>query len=196
MWCCAWWAAEGARRRRLPTPPLAKNNAAAPSNTHQQKNTRKDSAPPLVAVEGDVVSLHFTCKGPDGAVLESTRSADEPLTFEVGAGEVMGNPLFQAFDGAIRGLAVGQEAVIEAEGGEWDKELLFSVPREHPEVTRLEGRYKNHGGLTAGMLVELANGSMALVMSADGEAVTLDANPMMAGKKLTFELELLSISRA
>ena len=172
------------------------SEVTAPEHTHTLPHTSTTESVPLVAVEGDTVSIHFTCKGPDGAVLETTRASNEPLSFEVGAGEVMGNPLFQAFDGAVRGLGVGQEAVIEAEGGEWDKELLFTVPREHPEVTRLEGRYKNHGGLVAGMLVELANGSMALVMAADGEAVTIDANPMMAGKKLTFELELLAISRA
>jgi hypothetical protein len=27
-------------------------------------------------------------------------------------------------------------------GGQWNKDLLFTVPREHPEVERLEGRYK------------------------------------------------------
>ena len=30
----------------------------------------------------------------------------------------------------------------QAEGGEWKQELMFKVPREHPEVQRLEGRYK------------------------------------------------------
>lgn len=32
--------------------------------------------------------------------------------------------------------------VPQAEGGEWKDELMFKVPREHPEVERLEGRYK------------------------------------------------------
>jgi len=31
---------------------------------------------------------------------------------------------------------------LQAEGGEWKEELMFRVPREHPEVQRLEGRYK------------------------------------------------------
>mgnify|MGYP000081249198 CR=1 FL=1 len=33
-------------------------------------------------------------------------------------------------------------AEIEAEGGAWDPARLFTVPREHEEVQRLEGRYK------------------------------------------------------
>ena len=36
---------------------------------------------------------------------------------------------------------------------------LAQVPRDHEEVIRLEGRYKNQGGLKEGMVVELANGA-------------------------------------
>lgn len=38
--------------------------------------------------------------------------------------------------------------------------------------------------------MELANGAMAMVVGMAGEAVQLDANNMMAGKNLTFELEV------
>jgi len=129
-------------------------------------------------------------------VLESSRDAGEPLTFEVGAGEMMGNKLFQGFDEAVRGLAVGQTTVLEASGGEWKRELLFAVPRDHPEVQRLEGRYKNQGGLQRGLLVELANGAMAMVLEVSEEGVKIDANNMLAGKKLVFELEVVSIDTA
>ena len=36
-----------------------------------------------------------------------------PLTFEVGAGDVVGNPLFEAMDGAVRGLSRGDVAEVE-----------------------------------------------------------------------------------
>eukprot|EP00983_Pelagomonas_calceolata_P075912 1153215-Pelagomonas_calceolata.AAC.4 len=29
-----------------------------------------------------------------------------------------------------------------ATGGEWKADLLFAVPRDHPEMQRLEGKYK------------------------------------------------------
>jgi hypothetical protein len=48
----------------------------------------------------------------------------------------------QAFDGALRGLAVGESVELQLQGGDWQKELLFVVPRDHPEIERLEGRYK------------------------------------------------------
>lgn len=33
-------------------------------------------------------------------------------------------------------------SVLQIAGGDWKQELLFTVPRDHPEVERLEGRYK------------------------------------------------------
>ncbi len=74
--------------------------------------------------------------------MESSYEVDEPICFEVGAGDMMGNRLFQGFDEAVRGLAVGQKTLLEAAGGEWQQELLFTVPIDHPEVQRLQGRYK------------------------------------------------------
>ena len=54
---------------------------------------------------------------------------------------------------------------------------------------------RSQGGLQEGMLVELANGGMALVIKMDEESVVLDANNMLAGKALFFELELVSLER-
>jgi hypothetical protein len=33
-------------------------------------------------------------------------------------------------------------AALQAQGGKWNRDLLFTVPRSHPEIERLEGRYK------------------------------------------------------
>ena len=51
------------------------------------------------------------------------------------------------------------------------------------------------GGLKEGLVVQLSNGGMALVVKEDGDSVTLDANNMLAGKSLVFELELVAIER-
>lgn len=48
-------------------------------------------------------------------ILESSRSSEEPATFEIGAGDVVGNNLYQAFDEAVRGLAVGDSVKIKVE---------------------------------------------------------------------------------
>lgn len=43
--------------------------------------------------------------------------------------------------------------------------------------------------------MQLSNGGMALVIKCDEQEVVLDANSMMAGKKMTFELELVELER-
>lgn len=43
--------------------------------------------------------------------------------------------------------------------------------------------------------LQLSNGGMALVVKADEETVVLDANNMLAGKALWFELELAGLDR-
>eukprot|EP00198_Chlamydomonas_reinhardtii_P006562 XP_001695898.1 peptidyl-prolyl cis-trans isomerase, FKBP-type [Chlamydomonas reinhardtii] len=178
-----------------------------------QPATTEDDVVRYAAV-GDIVSINFVMRDEDGKVLQSSETdLGEPLAFEVGAGDMMGNRLFQGFDEAVRGMAVGQTTVLEASGGEWKRELLFAVPRDHPEVARLEGRYKNvdktgrppppslprllprhsQGGLAAGLVVELANGAMAVILEVNDAEVKLDANNMLAGKTFTIELELVSI---
>jgi FKBP-type peptidyl-prolyl cis-trans isomerase 2 len=85
---------------------------------------------------------------------------------------------------------------MQAQGGEWKKELLFAVPRDHEEIQRLEGRYRSQGGVQEGLVVELSNGGMAVVVKCGEDAVVLDANSMLAGKMLTFELELILLERS
>lgn len=44
-------------------------------------------------------------------------------------------------------------------------------------------------------MVELSNGGMALVVECTEDGVVLDANSMLAGKSLLFELELTDLER-
>ena len=72
--------------------------------------------------------------------------------------------------------------------GDHREELVFTVPREQmPEGAEVE---------VGDMLrVGFPDGSNAAVQVAalDDDSVTLDANHPLAGKNLTFELELVSI---
>ena len=55
--------------------------------------------------------------------------------------------------------------------GEYDKSLLFLVPRGHEEVVRLEGEHAQGGGLREGLVVQLANGQAAVVRRVDDATV-------------------------
>ena len=70
-------------------------------------------APMLTAEEGDIVALHWSCVNEAGEELDSSRASDDPTTFEVGAGNIVGNRLFEAFDEAVRGMTLGESAVIK-----------------------------------------------------------------------------------
>lgn len=54
---------------------------------------------------------------------------------------------------------------------------------------------RSQGGLQEGAILELSNGSKALILKVTDENVTLDANNMLAGKKLFFSIDLLEIDR-
>lgn len=165
------------------------------SSTTRHVLAASEDIAPQQAREGDIVTIHWSCLNDKGEILETSKTAEEPTTFEVGAGDIVGNQLFEAFDEAVRGLSVGESIGIKADGGEWKEELVFKVPRDHPEIQRMEGRYKNQGGVQEGLIAELSNGGLALVMECSDDIITLDANSMMAGKTLLFELELLHIER-
>lgn len=86
---------------------------------------------------GDLVSIVFSAQTEEGELLQSMEDMEEPITFEVGAADSMGNPLFLAFDKAVQGMVVGDQALVSASGGDYDPNLLFKVrPPAHPK-TRL-----------------------------------------------------------
>ncbi|GBG78274.1 hypothetical protein CBR_g26305 [Chara braunii] len=92
----------------IPSPGQAQNSwgGASPNGSESEQRERsKTSAERVVAIDGDMVSVNYRCTTEDGKLLYAS---EEPISFEVGAGDVMGNPLFQGFDQASRGLAVGE----------------------------------------------------------------------------------------
>ncbi|KAK9790950.1 hypothetical protein WJX73_008600 [Symbiochloris irregularis] len=142
------------------------------------------------AAPGDLVTVRLTSE--NEAVAASVAS-EEPLMFQLGSDGIMGNELFQVIDKATRGLKVGDKSDVELKSPDWNPELLFEVALSHPEVERLEGRYKNQGGLKQGAVVELANGATAVVLEKSEESVIFDANSPFASQPASLQLELLGI---
>ncbi|CAI5486971.1 unnamed protein product [Closterium sp. Naga37s-1] len=144
-----------------------------------------------VAREGDMVNVKFVCKTLDGEVLHASGN-DDVLTFEVGAGNFVGNPLFKGFDEAVKGLAVGQSRTVQSAPMAKTDEMIFRVPKDHEEIQRLT---KEQGGeLKAGAVVVLANGGPAEILEVGKDFVVIDANHPLAEQIIEFEVELVSIS--
>jgi peptidylprolyl isomerase len=136
--------------------------------------------------DGDTVSLHYTGTLDDGTVFDSSESA-QPLSFTVGSGEVI-----QGFEEGVRGMEVGETRDISIEPeqayGEYYEELVRVVPREAfpPNVTPAVGM---------GFELELPSGQTlpVRIIDIEGDEVTLDANHLLAGETLNFNIRLLSI---
>lgn len=138
------------------------------------------------AKRGDTVHVHYRGTLADGSEFDNSAGGD-PISFTLGAGEVV-----PGFETAIEGMAAGEKKThtISAEDayGERREELVFTVGREQmPIDSEIE---------VGDMLrVGFPDGTSAAVQVAaiDGQSVTIDANHPLAGKDLTFELELVSI---
>ena len=138
------------------------------------------------AKRGDTVHVHYRGTLDDGTEFDSSAGA-EPIVFTLGSGEVI-----PGFEEAIEGMEAGQKKTerIDVENAYGDRrdELVFTVTRDQmPEGSDIE---------VGDMLrVGFPDGSSAAVQVAalDGDSVTLDANHPLAGKALTFELELVAI---
>lgn len=140
----------------------------------------------MQAKKGDTVHVHYRGTLDDGTEFDSSEGS-EPIVFTIGAGQVI-----PGFENAIEGMSAGDKKTEKIEAGnaygERRDELVFTVSRDQmPEETDVE---------VGDMLrVGFPDGSNAAVQvtAADDQSVTLDANHPLAGKNLTFELELVSI---
>lgn len=129
---------------------------------------------------GDTVHVHYTGRLDDGSEFDSSRGRD-PLSFTLGAGQVIGG-----FDTAVAALEIGGSTTVRIEPadayGELSDDLFIRVDR--PDDME---------GLAEGMRVQLANGAQATIAEIDEKTIVLDGNHPLAGKALTFDLELVSV---
>lgn len=139
---------------------------------------------------GDTVAIHYTGTLTDGTTFDSSDGRD-PLEFQVGSGQII-----PGLDKAIPGMEVGEKKTVEipcAEAyGEVNPANRQAIPREQiPADIPLEM------GLTLQM--QSPDGDQAIpvtVVDLNDAEVTLDANHMLAGKDLTFDIELVEIKAA
>jgi FKBP-type peptidyl-prolyl cis-trans isomerase 2 len=137
----------------------------------------------FIVADGDIVEVHYVGTLDDGSQFDSSRDRGTPFSFTVGSGDVI-----PGFDEAVRNGEVGDVTVVRIEPtdayGEWSEDNVFDVPFN-----------PDQGDVKAGDEVYLTNGQPAVILEVTSETVTLDANHPLAGEALTFEIEILSITR-
>lgn len=137
------------------------------------------------AQTGDTVRVHYTGKLGDGEVFDSSQGRD-PLEFTLGEGKVIAG-----FDEAVAGMQPGDEktVVIPADQayGPRREEMMGEVPR---------AQFPPNIEPQVGQQLQMQQGGQNFVVTVadvSDEVVRLDANHPLAGKDLTFELELVDI---
>ena len=138
------------------------------------------------AKSGDKVRIHYTGTLSDGSVFDSSEGRD-PLEFTLGSGQVI-----PGFDTGVTGMEVGEKKTIEIPCdqayGPSNPGAIQDVPRDQiPAEIPLEVGLQLQMQSPQGQVIPVT------VIKVTDEAVTLDANHALAGKDLTFALELVSI---
>jgi peptidylprolyl isomerase len=140
------------------------------------------------AAKGDRVKLHYIGKFEDGRVFDSSRQRGQPLEFTVGQGR-----LIKGFENAVLGMSPGETKTVsippEEAYGPRREDLVRRMERGKlpPMIEAREGVFVNIRQPDGGMLE-------AVISEVTEDSVTLDANHPLAGKTLTFEMELLEVS--
>jgi len=139
------------------------------------------------AKNGDTVQVNYTGKLADGTVFDSSVGR-EPLEFTLGAGQMI-----TGFEKAVLGMKVGEKKTVtipsdEAYGPHLD-DMVVEVPREklpsniEPKVGQMLEATRPDGEKIGFIITSIS----------DNNTVTIDANHPLAGKDLTFEIELVKI---
>jgi len=139
------------------------------------------------AQSGDTVKVHYTGTLADGTQFDSSHG-QEPLEFTLGQGQMI-----TGFEEAVVGMVLGEHKTITIASadayGERNTAMVQQVPRTAipPEIE-----------LSKGMLLQSQgpDGETLRFTVADfnDEEVTVDGNHPLAGRDLTFELQLVQIA--
>ncbi len=135
---------------------------------------------------GDTVEVHYTGKLGDGTVFDSSRER-QPLKFKIGEGKVI-----PGFENGILGMEKGDSKTFtiepEAAYGPRKEELTKTFDR-----SQLPDSIKPQIGLQLKMVQPDGNDVNVRISALDEKTVTIDANHPLAGRALTFDIELVNI---
>jgi len=139
------------------------------------------------AKNGDSVKVHYTGRLENGQVFDSSIER-APIEFKLGDKRVI-----TGFENAVVGMSPGESKTIslkcdEAYGPHLE-ELVTSVDRE---------QFPQHISPEIGQQLEIQSEegfeAIVTVVDVNESMVTLDANHPLAGKDLTFDIELIDVS--
>jgi peptidylprolyl isomerase len=136
---------------------------------------------------GLYVSVHYRGTLDDGEEFDSSRE-DRPLEVQMGSGSVI-----SGFEKALDGMRLNEKKTFTLGADEAYGERDESLTQDFARKT-LPPDYQPGVGDTVGLTSDQGQRIPATVVHVDDERVTVDMNHPMAGKRLTFEVEVVGIS--
>ena len=135
-----------------------------------------------------VVTIHYTLKDDDGAVIDSSASG-EPLAYLHGHGNIVPG-LEKELTGRNAGDKVSVRVSPEEGYGEYDRSLVQSVP-----LRALRGIKDVRAGMHLHAQTEQGPRTVTVTRVA-ADMVTLDGNHPLAGKHLNFDIQIEDVRQA
>lgn len=139
------------------------------------------------AKANDKVSVHYTGKLDDGTVFDSSHDRG-PLHFTIGAGQVI-----SGFENGVIGMAEGDTRTVSIKPddayGEIREDLIIEINKtDIPQNINIKVGQQLQINRPEGRAIPV------LVSDVSDDTITLDANHPLAGKTLTFDIEMVKIS--
>ena len=137
---------------------------------------------------GIFVSVDYKGTLENGEVFDTSRGR-QPLEIQMG-----GKQLIKGFENELMGMALNEKKVFtlapEDAYGQRDESLTRSFPRSEvpPEMNP-------QVGMTIGLTTPEGHQVPAQIVHLDDEKLTMDLNHPLAGESLTFDIEVVGISK-
>ena len=139
------------------------------------------------AKPGDKLHLHYKGTLDDGTVFDSSEGR-EPLSFELGSGQII-----PGLDSGVTGMTVGEKRTVRVEAadayGEHMPDRMQAVDR-----TAVPDHIPTNPGTQLQVQTQDGQALNVTVVEVTETEVILDANHPLAGKALTFDVELVEIA--
>ncbi|TXJ07619.1 MAG: peptidylprolyl isomerase [Acinetobacter sp.] len=136
--------------------------------------------------EGAKVTLHFSVSIENGIEIDNTRSREEPVSLVIGDGN-----LLAGFEKALFGLRAGDRRTVhlppEEAFGDWNPENV-----QRFDTVKFEQRPE------IGQMIEFEDKAKAslfgVVKSINDDITEIDFNHPLAGKNISFEVEIFKVT--
>lgn len=141
----------------------------------------------MAVKKGDTIKVHYTGTLTDGTEFDSSHKRNEPLQFNAGEGQMI-----PGFDKEVLGMEEGDTKTFTISAteayGEVNEEAVMSVPKTNfpTDFDFVEGQM---------VQVQTQQGQQLTptISEVQDTNVVLDFNHPLAGKDLTFDIELVQI---